>query len=100
MTEEERDEGKVNWRVYWAYVRDGGVVLSVLTVLAVCGGEAMSQLQQVLQRLLSLLQLCGLSCWTCSQQLWKQGCPPVWDSNLGSVWELLAWLEMGGTCGA
>ena len=49
MTEEERDEGKVNWRVYWAYIRDGGVALSVLTVLSVCGGEAMSQLQQVRQ---------------------------------------------------
>lgn len=47
MTEEERDEGKVNWRVYWAYIRDGGVALSVLTVLSVCAGEAMSQLQQV-----------------------------------------------------
>lgn len=49
MTEEERDEGKVNWRVYWAYIRDGGVVLSALTVLSVCGGEAMNQLQQARQ---------------------------------------------------
>ena len=47
MTEEERDEGKVSWRVYWAYARDGGVLLTALTVLAVCGGQAMSQLQQV-----------------------------------------------------
>lgn len=47
MTDEERDEGKVNWRVYWAYVREGGLILITLTVLCTWGGEAMSQLQQV-----------------------------------------------------
>lgn len=47
MTDEERDEGKVNWHVYWRYIREGGLILITLTVLCTWGGEAMSQLQQV-----------------------------------------------------
>lgn len=49
MSVEERDQGKVSWRVYWAYIRSGGIVLMSGTVLAIFGGEAMSQLQQVIQ---------------------------------------------------
>ncbi len=46
MTEEERDEGKVGWHVYRAYVREGGPLLALLILAIICGGEVMNQLQQ------------------------------------------------------